>query len=251
MLELSCFFQENPRVAVAFSGGVDSGYLLYAAMQSAAQARAYYVKSPFQPQFELDDAVRLAKELGAELRILNLDVLDDSNIASNPADRCYFCKRRIFTAIARAAQQDGFPVLADGTNASDDDSDRPGIRALKELSVRSPLREAGLTKKQIRILSRQAGLFTWDKPAYACLATRIPSGTPITAKMLERTERAENYLADLGFRNFRVRTLGDAAKIQVESSQMSRAVELSDKIRTYLKKDYSDILLDLEARCEQ
>ena len=183
-MDLQQFFKENPRVAIAFSGGVDSSYLLYAALRYGARVRAYYVNSAFQPRFELEDARRLAGDLHADLRELQVDVLSSPIVTANPPDRCYHCKRVIFRTIAAAAAEDGFPVLLDGTNASDDAGDRPGMRALRELSVRSPLRECGLTKDEIRRLSREAGLFTWDKPAYACLATRIPTGQPITARDL-------------------------------------------------------------------
>ena len=181
-MDLQQFFKENPRVAIAFSGGVDSSYLLYAALRYGARVRAYYVNSAFQPRFELEDARRLAGDLHADLR----DVLSSPTVTANPPDRCYHCKRVIFRTIAAAAVEDGFPVLLDGTNASDDAGDRPGMRALRELSVRSPLRECGLTKDEIRRLSREAGLFTWDKPAYACLATRIPTGQPITPRRRKR-----------------------------------------------------------------
>ena len=187
--------------------------------------KAYYVKSPFQPRFELEDARRLAEELGADWEVLEGDPLADPQVAENPPNRCYFCKRMIFGRIAEAARRDGFSLLLDGTNASDDDGDRPGIRALRELSVRSPLRECGLTKGRIRELSREAKLFTWDKPAYACLATRIPTGTALTLPLLERTERGEDALTALGFRNFRVRYLDGRAKIQVTEEQMALALE--------------------------
>ena len=210
-MDLKQFFEQYPRVAIAFSGGVDSAYLLYAASKYAMQVKAYYVNTVFQPQFELDDAKRLAKELGAEMQVLEADVLHDPAIVSNPADRCYHCKKKLFSHILKAAREDGFSVLLDGTNASDEASDRPGMRAIAELSVRSPLRECGLTKNAIRQLSREAGLFTHDKPAYACLATRIPVGEMITAEKLQRTELAEDYLTALGFRDFRVRSVGDLA----------------------------------------
>ena len=149
-MELSAFFAENPKVALAFSGGVDSAYLLYAAGRFGAQVQAYYVKTAFQPQFELEDARRVAEFCGAAMKVLELDILQDKTVAENPGDRCYYCKRRLFTAIAQAAREDGFSVLIDGTNASDDADDRPGMRALQELSVYSPLRACGLTKEMIR-----------------------------------------------------------------------------------------------------
>ncbi len=247
-MNLRDFFQEEKRAALAFSGGVDSAYLLYAAMRYGAQVRAYYVKSAFQPEFELADARRLAGELGADMRVLEADVLADPNVQANPADRCYHCKRMIFSRIAEAAGEDGFTVLMDGTNASDDAGERPGMRALRELSVRSPLRECGLTKEEIRRLSREAGLFTWDKPAYACLATRIPSGVEITREKLERTERAEDYLFSLGFRDFRVRLLGDCARMQLPAEEFALLAEKRQKILDRLKKEYAGVLLDLEGR---
>ena len=249
-MTLNEFFREHPRVALAFSGGVDSAYLLYAALQAGAQVRAYYVKSPFQPGFELEDARRLARELGADMVELPLDVLTDENVVKNPANRCYYCKKRIFSAILNAARADGFDLLMDGTNASDDLSDRPGFRALEELRVRSPLREAGLTKAEIRELSRQAGLFTHDKPAYACLATRIPTGTAITRELLEKTEAGEAFLRELGFRDFRIRLLGDAARLQLREEALPLLLSRRREILGELKKYYGAVLLDLEVRCE-
>ena len=247
-MNLHSFFAENPRVALAFSGGVDSAYLLYAAKSAGAVVTAYYVKTAFQPEFELRDAKRLASELGAKMTVLELDVLHDSSVTANPPDRCYHCKRRIFTAIMEAAKQDGYDLVIDGTNASDDAADRPGIRALKELSVRSPLRECGITKQQVRALSREAGLFTWDKPAYACLATRIPTGEVITAEKLSKTEQAEGFLEALGFRDFRVRLMGGSAKLQMRAEQLPLLMEKRSEILQGLKPLYSDILLDLEVR---
>lgn len=247
-MELERFFAENPCAAVAFSGGADSAYLLYAAVKAGANVKAYYVKTAFQPQFELEDAKKLAGELGTPMQVLPLDILCDQTVMANPPDRCYHCKKRIFSAIRAAAAQDGFSVLLDGTNASDDAGDRPGIRALKELSVRSPLREAGLTKAEIRRLSKEAGLFTHDKPAYACLATRIPTGETITAEKLRRTEWAETYLAGLGLRDFRVRAMGNTAKLQVRASDLNLVVTHREQITAELGKAYEGVLLDLEVR---
>ena len=248
LMELSVFFDAHPHVALAFSGGVDSAYLLYAAMRCGADVTAYYVKTVFQPAFELADARRLAAELHAPLRVLSLDVLADPLVAANPADRCYHCKKRIFTAIGNAAAEDGYGLLLDGTNASDDAADRPGMRALRELSVRSPLRECGLTKDEIRRRSKEAGLFTWDKPAYACLATRIGAGEPITAEKLARTERAEDYLFSLGFSDFRVRSRNDTAVVQLREGQFPLFLERRREIREALGKEYGEILLDTRGR---
>ena len=247
-MTLNSFFLENPRIALAFSGGVDSAYLLYAATAAGADVTAYYVHSAFQPEFELRDAQRLASELGAKMRVIELDVLSDDAVTANPADRCYHCKKRIFTAIVRAAREDGYEVLIDGTNASDDASDRPGIRALRELAVRSPLRECGITKARVREMSREAKLFTWDKPAYACLATRIPTGEMITAEKLKKTEQAEEFLKSLGFVDFRVRLMGESAKLQVRAEQFPLLTEKRTEILAGLKPLYANILLDLEVR---
>lgn len=245
---LEAFFQEHPRLALAFSGGVDSAYLLYAAIRCGCDVRAYYVQSPFQPQFERADARRLAEELKADMRVIELDVLECEDVRRNPENRCYFCKRALFTALSEQARADGYEVIVDGTNASDDAGDRPGMRALSELQVLSPLRLCGIDKAQVRVLSKQAGLFTWDKPAYACLATRIPTGTPIGREMLARVEGAEVALHDLGFSDFRVRVLAGVARLQLPAGQMSRAVEERMAVRKALSPYFEDILLDLRDR---
>lgn len=247
-VNLKEFFLENPRVAVAFSGGVDSSYLLWAALQYAKEVRAYYVAAEFQPRFEYEDAMRLAGEIGADVRVLKISALNVPGVKENPANRCYFCKQGIFGAIWNAAKEDGFQVLLDGTNASDDAGDRPGMKALKELSVRSPLRECNLTKSQIRQLSKEAGLFTWDKPAYACLATRIPTGEVITKEKLAATEAAEGYLFSLGFTDFRVRSREGHARIQLPEAQWEKLAKHRAEILNELKKYYVTVSLDLEVR---
>lgn len=247
-MTLQTFFETHKAAALAFSGGTDSAYLLYAGLHSGAQIRPYYIKTAFQPQFELDDARRLADSLGVELTVLTLDVLAVPQVQSNPADRCYYCKRALFSALRARAEADGFSLLLDGTNASDDAGDRPGMRALSELCVRSPLRECGLTKERIRALSREAGLFTWDKPAYACLATRIPSGERIDAALLRRIEGAENALAAAGFTDFRVRVFFGAARVQLPKSQLARAAERAEELHTALAPYFSPVLLDLAGR---
>ena len=154
----------------------------------------------------------------------------------------------LFSLLREAARRDGYGLLLDGTNASDDAGDRPGMRALRELEVRSPLRECGLTKDEVRRRSRQAGLFTWDKPAYACLATRVPTGVPITAPDLEKVERAEEALAALGFSDFRVRLFHGAARLQVTRAQLPLALEKRTDLLAALGGDFSQVLLDLEVR---
>ena len=247
-MDLSTFFNENPKTAIAFSGGTDSSYLLYAASKYGIQTKAYYVKTAFQPLFELDDAKRIANELNIDMAVIEDDILKQEQIMINPPERCYFCKKRLFSLIIQAAESDGFSLLLDGTNASDDISDRPGMKALKELSVRSPLRECRLTKEVIRSLSKKAGLFTWNKPAYACLATRIPTGIAITAEKLSNIEKAEDYLHKLGFTDFRIRLFADCAKIQLPENQLDKILKYRVDILQELQKYYSDVLLDLEVR---
>ena len=247
-MTLEQFFQENPRCALGFSGGVDSAYLLYAGVKAGADIRPYFIKTAFQPAFELADAQKLAQGLGVEVTVLELDALADPQVAANPADRCYYCKQNLFRTLKDRAIADGYPVLLDGTNASDEAGDRPGMRALAELSVRSPLRECGLTKAEIRARSREAGLFTWDKPAYACLATRVPTGEAITADLLARVEGAEDALFRLGYTDFRVRVFHSAARLQLPRGQMERAVREAETIQAALKPYFTPILLDLEGR---
>ena len=247
-MNLQDFFKENPIVALGFSGGVDSTYVLYAALHYGAKVKAYYIKTAFQPQFELNDALRLTEQLNADMSIIETDVLSVPQVANNPKDRCYYCKTALFTMIRERAANDGYCVLIDGTNASDEAGDRPGMRALSELSVRSPLKECGITKAEIRRLSKEVGLFTWNKPSYACLATRIPTGTVITADALRRIERAEDALFVMGFTDFRVRMLGSTAKLQLPGSQMMAAVEQREKIIEQFKPDFDSILLDLAGR---
>ena len=227
---------------------MDSAYLLYAGVKAGADIRPYFIKTAFQPAFELADARKLAAGLGAEVTVLELDALADPRVAANPADRCYFCKQNLFRTLKERAIADGYPVLLDGTNASDEAGDRPGMRALAELSVRSPLRECGLTKAEIRARSREAGLFTWDKPAYACLATRVPAGETITAETLARVEGAEDALFRLGYTDFRVRVFHSAARLQLPRGQMERAVREAETIQAALKPYFTPILLDLEGR---
>ena len=247
-MELAAFFRAYPRPALAFSGGADSAFLLWAAWEAGARVRPYYVKTPFQPAFELADARRLAAELRVELTVLELDVLACPEVAENPPDRCYHCKRAMFSLLCRRAAEDGCSPVLDGTNASDEDGDRPGMRALRELGVRSPLRECGLTKEEIRRRSRAAGLFTADKPAYACLATRVPAGEIITPEKLRRVEGAEAALRRLGYTDLRVRLLKDCARLQLPADQLARAAAEGKTIREALAPWFETVLLDLKGR---
>lgn len=250
-MTLQQFFQQHPKAALAFSGGTDSAYLLWAGRTWGEDVRPYYISTPFQPAWEREDAQRLARELGVPLTVVELDVLACPQVTANPANRCYHCKQALFSALRQRAQADGFSLLLDGTNASDDASDRPGMKALEELEVRSPLRECGITKPQVRSLSREAGLFTWNKPAYACLATRIPTGTPIVAEDLARVEAGEDALLALGFTNFRLRLRGNGALLQLPASQMERAITSRVSLLDALSPYVSHISLDLQPRPEE
>ena len=243
-MKLDGFFEENKRTAIAYSGGVDSAYLLYAAVKAGAEVKAYCVRSAFQPGFEFEDARKLARQIGAEFEVIEVDVLSDDKVTANPADRCYYCKIRIMNAIKAAAEADGYHMVCDGTNASDDASDRPGTRALYELGIRSPLRECGLSKTEIRRLSKEAGLATWDKPAYACLATRIRTGEKITEDKLRTTEIAEAILQDMGFRDFRVRMRGSDALVQIAEGQHADAMMRESEIKKALADLYEKVEID-------
>ena len=241
-MTLNEFFSAHPKVALAFSGGVDSAYLLHAARAVGADIKPYFIKTPFQPAFELEDARKMAPDL----TILELDILSCDLIAENPENRCYHCKKALFSHLKEQAKADGYTVLLDGTNASDSYDDRPGMKALEELGVLSPLRLCGLTKDAIRHLSKEAGLSTWDKPAYACLATRVPTGTEITAELLQRVEKSEEILRKMGYFDLRIRLFHGAAKVQLPEKQLKNADIFA--IREALSPYFDHILLDLRGR---
>ncbi len=247
-MTLSEFFTSHSRAALGLSGGVDSACLLSAALACGAEVRPYFVKTAFQPEFELEDARAVCQKLGVELTVLEGDVLSCAQVTENSPRRCYHCKRLIFGLLAEQASRDGFSLLLDGTNASDDAGDRPGMQALRELSVRSPLRECGLTKAEVRRLAHEAGLPCWDKPAYACLATRIPTGEAITADKLEKTQKSEAYLMSLGLRDFRVRFHHGCARLQVAGGELPLLLRHREEILAALGEDYEAVLLDLEVR---
>ncbi|MCL1914426.1 MAG: ATP-dependent sacrificial sulfur transferase LarE [Eubacteriaceae bacterium] len=239
---------EIPKAVLAFSGGVDSSYLLYAAIESGVDVKAYYVASQFQPQFELEDALKMAEELGAIMDVVPVDILSNELVKGNGEERCYYCKQMMFKAIEKKAAEDGYNVIMDGSNASDDESDRPGMRALSEMDVRSPLRETGITKDQVRNFSKSAKLFTWDKPEYACLATRLPTGVPIDSAMLQKIEKAEQALALMGFTDFRARIVGDTAKLQMPASQIPAVAARYAEVHSSLSLLFGDVVLDLKPR---
>jgi len=248
MMELREFFSVYPKVALAFSGGADSAYLLWAAREYGADVKAYYLRSEFQPAFEYEDAKRLAAELGLELETVELDVLSVPEVAANPTDRCYHCKRVIFGAIKKAAKNDGYTVIIDGTNASDDYNDRPGMRVLEEMGILSPLRLCGIGKDELRKLSKQAGIFTWDKPSYSCLATRMQPGKRIRAEELARVEKAEELLRSLGFDDLRLRLREGYALLQLPEARLQEGRDRLCEIQRALSGIFPNVRLDEKGR---
>ena len=247
-MELRKFFERHPKCALAFSGGTDSALLLCEARRLGADVKAYFVKGPFQPQFELEDARRLARELGAEMEVIETDVLALPEVAENGPRRCYYCKRAIFSLIFERARRDGYETVIDGTNASDQVDDRPGMQAIAELGVLSPLRMCGVTKAQVRELSAEAGLFTARKPSYACLATRVPTGTAITREALEKVERGEEALREMGFSDLRLRLEGTGARLELPAAQLPAVVQNRERVLEVLLPSFSRVTVDLAGR---
>ena len=247
-MELREFFERHPKCALAFSGGTDSALLLCEARRLGADVKAYFVKGPFQPQFELEDARRLARELGAEMEVIETDVLALPEVAENGPRRCYYCKSAIFSLIFERARRDGYDTVIDGTNASDQVDDRPGMQAIAELGVLSPLRMCGVTKAQVRELSAEAGLFTARKPSYACLATRVPTGTAITREALGKVERGEEALREMGFSDLRLRLEGTGARLELPAAQLPAVVQNRERVLKALLPSFSRVTVDLAGR---
>lgn len=242
------YLKKVGKLAIAFSGGVDSSYLLYCALKAGCDVKAYMVKSQFQPLFELNDGIEYAKEIGADLQVIEVDILSFDDVTCNPDNRCYFCKTHIFTTIIKAIRADGYSIIADGTNASDDVDDRPGMKALKELKVISPLRECDVTKPEIYEASAAHGLSTANKKAYACLATRVPTDTRITATKLRRVESAEGYLHNAGFSDLRVRLTEKGCRLELPEEQFSRLLSERRAIYAELSEYFEEIVLNLKPR---
>jgi uncharacterized protein len=238
------------RVVVAFSGGVDSSFLLAAAVESLGDnALAVTGISPSLAASEREEAESLARRLGAQHRCIETGELEQPGYVANAPDRCYHCKTDLFARLQVLARAEGYPWVVEGANVDDLGDLRPGRQAAREQAVRSPLLEIGLGKAAIRELSRALGLPTWEKPAMACLASRIPHGTPVTIERLSQVEQAEAALRGLGFRSVRVRHHETIARIELPPDERSRLLDpalASEAVRAVKEAGYQYVVLDLE-----
>jgi uncharacterized protein len=248
MESLKSILSEMGSLLVAYSGGVDSSFLLRVASDVLGdRVMAATASSETYPPGELTEAKENAKMLGVKHVIITTNELDDVDFAHNPPERCYYCKKELFSKMTALAKQNGLNYVADGSNYDDLSDFRPGMKAASEFNVRSPLKEAMLTKEEIRILSKSMNLPTWDKPSQPCLSTRFPYGTEITREKLSRVERAEEFLAHFGIKQLRVRVHGDMARIEVPRDDMhvllneDTAREIADRFKalgfTYVTMD--------------
>ncbi len=246
--ELIKYLKGLGKVVLAFSGGVDSTFLLKAAKEALGDnVKAVTILSPYIPKWEIAEAKELVKEIGVHHEIIEAPIID--SIKFNPEDRCYLCKTAVFSMILSIAKEQGYNFVIDGTNFDDIGDYRPGLKALKELEVKSPLLECKLTKGEIRAFSKELGLNTWDKPAYACLLTRIPYGNELRVEDFEKIENAEKYMMSIGFRAVRVRCHGDLARVEVSRNDRSKLFdeELLDTIAKNIKEcGFKYVTLDMQ-----
>jgi uncharacterized protein len=247
-IKLNSILKDLKSFVIAFSGGVDSSFLAYRASSfSSLQMVAVTLSTPYVPSREINEAIEFTKVHGIKHKILDLPLPEI--IKHNPVERCYLCKKILFSKISEYASENGYRYIIDGTNADDTGTLRPGLKALKELSIRSPLAEAGITKKEIREFLLKEGLVIWDKPAMACLLTRIPYDTDISEGMLRMIENAEDYLFEKGYPGTRVRVHNDIARIECMPGYLEKIIH--DPERELIVSDLKNlgfrfISLDLE-----
>ena len=236
-------------VAIAYSGGVDSTFLLKVAADVLGdKVIAITAKSSTYPEREFKEAVKYIKDIGAKHIVIISEELEIEGFAKNPVNRCYFCKKELFSKIRKVADDNNIKEVLDGANVDDVSDFRPGMKAAKELKVISPLKDAGFTKDDIREMSKILGVPTWNKPAFACLSSRFPYGNEITVEKLSMVERAEQFLMDLGFRQIRVRHHGDIARVEVNAEEREKFFDnnIMDKVGNELKSfGFKYVTLDL------